>query len=213
MDVVDFLVGQPVSARPEPLPIDRRQRLDEHARRSRADLDPAKRRAAHRPRRKRMTDVREPPLRRLLEDAGLGTGLITPADVGLDPFVNPPGEEPTWRPETVLVAWDDDHEVVVRVDAERIEIAPFRGSWFSVAGPVVPVIRKPATVWRADLPNTLREAAAVLQPLVADARRRRRKTYRRCAFCARRFAPEHLDTFDHRRVCHGCAESELGVVH
>jgi hypothetical protein len=52
--------------------------------------------------------------------------------------------------------------------------------------------------------------APALTELLTEAQKARASQFRKCRYCGKRFPPEHLHEKD---VCHGCAESHLGVVH
>jgi hypothetical protein len=49
-----------------------------------------------------------------------------------------------------------------------------------------------------------------LTELLTEAQKARASQFRNCRYCGKRFPPEHMHAKD---VCHGCAESHLGVVH
>ena len=48
-----------------------------------------------------------------------------------------------------------------------------------------------------------------LPKLVEQGRKARRRQFKKCKYCEKRFPPEHR----HGDVCHGCAEGKLGIVH
>jgi len=52
-----------------------------------------------------------------------------------------------------------------------------------------------------------------LANLIESGRRKRNREIRPCGSCQRPTPPEHAHSIDGRHVCHGCAETHMGVVH
>ena len=52
-----------------------------------------------------------------------------------------------------------------------------------------------------------------LAKLIASGRRQRNGEIRPCGICSRRTPPERAHAIDGRQVCHGCSETQMGVVH
>ncbi len=52
-----------------------------------------------------------------------------------------------------------------------------------------------------------------LANLITSGRRQRNREIQPCGFCQRPTPPERAHTIDGRHVCHGCAETQMGIVH
>jgi hypothetical protein len=55
--------------------------------------------------------------------------------------------------------------------------------------------------------------AGSLRAVFGTLRKKRAKALRACQFCGEQLTPGHMHRIDERDVCHGCAETELHVVH
>jgi hypothetical protein len=94
------------------------------------------------------------------------------------------------------------------VGAVAGEFGAFVG-WLGVAwnGPATPATRL-CDVVHLPFPN-----ADLLAQTLAAARAKRDAQLLTCALCGERLTPGHMDWIDDRNVCHGCAETKLGIVH
>lgn len=98
----------------------------------------------------------------------------------------------------------DDRGVVVLVTPEAVEVQLPTVEW--TRGAYAPA--DSSVLWkrlrhRADLTERFRSA-------ILSAIRLRQDQFKNCRFCGMSFPPEHRHGDD---VCHGCAESHLGIAH
>jgi hypothetical protein len=115
-------------------------------------------------------------------------------------------------PEALFSVADYSRGVIFRATDQGIEIAPYRAVWPGPAGPPEPVCKPSAEISWSELPADHEAALTQLRPLVDEAARKRRRSFRRCAYCQSSTPPEHLMRTNGQTVCHGCASERLGVV-
>jgi hypothetical protein len=101
--------------------------------------------------------------------------------------------------------------LVVVVTPEAVEIRLPTVEWTSgYAGSVAS-----SRLWKRAVMGSRDDGETELRlaELIAAGRRQRNREIRPCGVCRRPTPPEHAHTIDGRRVCHGCAETQMGVVH
>ena len=95
-----------------------------------------------------------------------------------------------------------DYGVIIFLMPDYLEVCLPSTDWVT---PYLPI--PTSTSWKRFEINSINEDG--LLELVEQGRKARRRQFRRCKYCEKKFPPEHR----HGNVCHGCAERELGVVH
>jgi hypothetical protein len=97
----------------------------------------------------------------------------------------------------------DDCRVTLLVTAEALELRLPTVEWPTPYAPTAST-----RLWKRALWSRLGNDVA-LRALVDAAFEKRRREFVACRYCRRPTPPEHR----HGRVCHGCAETHLGIVH
>ncbi len=95
-----------------------------------------------------------------------------------------------------------DYGVILLFMPNFMEIClPFT-DWVTPYSPI-----RSSSSWKRFDINSINEDE--LSELIKQGRKARRRQFKKCKYCEKRFPPEHR----HGDVCHGCAESNLGIVH
>ena len=100
--------------------------------------------------------------------------------------------------------WPDD-DVAVRAERRGTDVAilSFRVRWEG---------HTPTPRW-VEVALLYEPSDEEVAAALVAAERKRRKSFRRCAFCHERVAPELGNARQGVFACHGCQERHLGVVH
>ena len=120
-----------------------------------------------------------------------------------------PGEAALLSEGASLLEAGDPTEVVLRADAEGLEVRKFAIRWTGAHENERAHVLRARWLWR-ELPADPAERLAAVRPTIEAVVTERRASFVACRLCQRLTPPEWLSLPD---ACSSCAEKHLGVVH